>query len=428
MQLRLRRARTKSCGSMARAKDWLIVSASLCAAAALAQPQSKPLQGGLGAFPTGSIGPKTPALPKPGTSTAAPDFTFKTLPPPIIVFGGTNPLGLIGPDQRRPEGDLPPSEGFKRLPESVQLPKGDLSLAKECQAAQLQLAALGRTGSVFVRPTEDEKQAELRFAESCLAPLSTTASLRPVASRIGRLQLGEQVLCTIALLDGSRAITARHCVASLTTASSGGHAAVFHAELPRMRIHLGPLAGPAIFELRAIVVPARTAPTRLVRITLSAGQSPPVQLHGDAPLLDFAVLELSRSVDERLPPLRIVESPIAQGTEFNLPAFYPGYSVLPIENETGIRHQPVGLCKLVTRSSSHRQCMLHGCATNQGASGAPILVDIGEGQLALAGIHRGATVDDGLCTIPASFNDAGNIAIQVLAGDLSDLSSTGEQR
>jgi len=325
------------------------------------------------------------------------------------------PRGLS--DHRR-EPSVSSSPGFKRLSDGIQKPMGDAAAALACRRAQFQLSDFGLGSSEFKASMDPHaKTAETNFAKACLEPVSDNAKLSQVAALVGRLQSDAEVSCTVTLIKPDIALTARHCFFEVTESANGkSMIASLRKGAFGWTVNFGSIDAPQKANITSIHIPSALDGKNSIKVVPSntswSGPIDKAAKTADYILVKLDVpLNLSGSID-------FSGSHIQIGSELHLLGYYPGHNLAPVKNDSGIRHQPAGLCKALAVGAP--RCIMHACATSQGASGAPIFLLI-SGELKLAAIHSSASNASDICESPITFQNSTNYAVELFDLDLSQL-------
>ncbi len=314
--------------------------------------------------------------------------------------------------QKRAQPIVEDSDFFNKLPEPLKKPVGDETASLACAESQRKLAVFGLSGSKY-SVKKAEEPIERQFAKACLSPVRGISKFEAVEPRIGRLYEGSQVICTITLIDDFRILTARHCFFKISKIGSNFTAAI-KENAGNFQAHFGSISHPIIYGVKALWVPVNSDQSKYKHLKREDFENS-IKIDADASYLDYIVAELDRKSHLQSASIEINDRPVPSGKELSLLGYYPGYNLIKVEDDSGIRYQHTGLCKMLARAWG--QCLLHACATSQGASGAPIFIENESGRLALAAVHIGAVAKPDLCKTPAELNSAPNQAIEIIAGD-----------
>lgn len=316
-----------------------------------------------------------------------------------------------------------------------QMPSGDLTAAVAnqskwgsseeaalCLTALSKLKSAGRAGGHYQPPKRNEStqiEAESRFSQSCLrAPLDND-----LASRVGLLRSKSGVVCTVTLIGNRHAITARHC---LFAVSSNWKITTVPSQLKDWRIQFGGMeSGRRIRLVDAWTLARSGSPNTWDRWPISDSTIADNEVESrtlessEQARFDVAVLGLSEDVF-KTSPTPVTSATASPSERIHLIAFYPGYNLLPIKDDTGLRQQTAGICQVVEQKDS---CIVHGCTVSEGGSGAALFVerttDAGVRHLQLVGIHSAGTFNGTGCESPVAIEGTFNHAVSVPPGALA---------
>jgi V8-like Glu-specific endopeptidase len=281
------------------------------------------------------------------------------------------------------------------------------------------LEARGRAGGVYTRPAAGslEEAAERGYAESCLGdPVNGT-----LAQRTGMVQYEGNTTCTVTLLNARWAITARHCVVAAT---DSGRLVMDPAAVRQLRLAFPRLAPGKLFAIDAVWTYAgKNAGFEKwdVMAPDSRVQERPNDTNDDQ-LIDLVAIRLSQPAAASIPgPVQITSA--ASNDKIHMIAHYPGAAPLP--GGSSLRQQTAGLCQVIVADSG---CLLHGCSTSVGASGAALFAErktsSGSTEFSLIGIHASAKLEGKACRKHSAFSRSLNRGVSVPTDDLLKLISS----
>jgi len=296
----------------------------------------------------------------------------------LVIYKGADELLRVSTIKSITQESRRPSEDVKNSTEGVALSEanrpvptawGTPEAAAACNAAIKTLKATRSKDTSSTVLTKDKLVAELLFETACLSR-NFSAQLDLVVGRVTVSGLPE---CTGTLIGRRIVATALHCAFTLPPRPADRMRAVPKAPLlaRNISVEFGPPANLLKSYVVAVHVFGEQGQMAWSRFSLEELKS-----HKDGYLKvplrgDFVLLELDRDVTAA-PPIDF--DPNLELSRNEPIVIYGYYYVARLrggQDDSAMRSQAAGMCQVLEHEGS---CVLHGCATVTGYSGAPLLV------------------------------------------------------
>lgn len=330
------------------------------------------------------------------------------------------PHSVPGKNENRGQNNIANSQAIKILLAKNEVPPvikpawgGEYS---ECDRSLAKLRALGRTGT-YTKPLNAAQQnAEKDFVTACLSPLPAE-----IESRVSRIVISGQTVCTMLLIHGNLGVTARHCFYDRYQNPSNRqymYRARF-SELNVVTAEVGAVASAKSAQIAKLWLLKQQA-TGAAWLEGKYPASP--NIGAEDQLNDIVAVELVNSIaSSALPKIPLAQADI--NDRIVLPAFHSPYQLDGRANDSGLRIQTKGFCQIFQPANSSR-CMIHACSTTPGSSGAPILIERDDGNgknLFFAGIHVGGSREESSCKADGILDGIVNFGIGINGNEYAQL-------